>query len=94
MKNLCIIIAVIFVVLSCASGAEPVQEEAWTVQHERHFQKNCKEKLLTEGVDGTAADDFCDCCLKTLKTTYETGGEAIEKVTDEQMQTIEEGCRQ
>jgi len=94
MKYLLVAIGILSIVVACSSSTEPTGEEPWTIQHKRHFQKNCKEKLLGEGIDGTAADDFCDCCLKTITATYETGAEAIEKITEEQLKTIEDGCRQ
>ena len=59
---------------------------------EIHFYTDCKDKMLANGESEKNAHAYCQCSLLKLKELYPNGKEAMEKLTDAEIEKIEAGC--
>lgn len=84
-----LILSAIFYFNACS---EQAVSDNWTENQEIHFYNDCKEKMLLNGNDSAMVHSFCECCLLKLKDTYADGKEAMNKLTDAEIQEIEKSC--
>ena len=79
--------------LSCQSNDASNQSgNSWTENQEIHFYNDCKDKMISQGESDENAHAFCECCLLKLKDLYPNGKEAMENLTDSEIERIEGEC--
>lgn len=84
-----LLISTIFYFGSCS---EQVVSDNWTENQEIHFYNDCREKMILNGNDSAMVHAFCECCLLKLKDSYSDGREAMNNLTDIEIQEIEKSC--
>lgn len=81
--------------MACArnnESASVIVKDNWTENEKIHLYKDCKDKLLNSGETEESAHAFCECVLLKVVELYSTGQEAMENLTDSEIEKIEKSC--
>lgn len=90
MKKTTIKIAGIALLFAC--GQAETTSEGWTENQEIHFYTDCKQKMIDQGENEENSHAFCECCLLKLKDQFSDGKQAMQNLTDADIQRIEDSC--
>ncbi|MCB0794080.1 MAG: hypothetical protein KDB88_05035 [Flavobacteriales bacterium] len=77
---------------ACTDVGKSDRTDQWTENQEIHFYNDCKEKMIANGEATEDAHAFCACCLLKLKDLFTDGEEAMQKLTDVQIASVEADC--
>lgn len=82
----------LFILFSCSGNQVESSFDSWTENQEINFYIDCKEKMKSHGENEENAQAFCECCLLKLKDLYSNGKEAMDNLTDTEIEKIEGDC--
>lgn len=92
MKTPYILILFISLIACSESRDSSVPEDNWTEDQKVHLYVDCKEKMLAAGEDEESTHAFCECILLKVVAKYSDGVEAMNNLTDHEIEQIEKSC--
>lgn len=81
-------------VLGGDNGNKKVGGGGWSSSDQQKFLSTCVQNALNAGADQQTSNQHCNCTLQKIAAKYASYDEANNKLTSEEMNTLEQQCIQ